>query len=404
MERMSESMTLKKSFFLIVSAAAVIVIILSAVSVRTCSGVHDRITLSHAFMAGGTVMPGGTLIRQEDGRYLMIMETGENFAGEDSPEYTRSELLLCRAMEVLMILLPVLFSLSGIGCAGAFFYRIKLKKPLQELRRGIEHMADSDLDFAIDCRQQDELGRLCGAFEAMRRELVENNRRMWSLLEERRKINASISHDLRTPITVIKGYGEFLERNAGREALTAEGTRAIALYIRQAAERLEQYANSVREVQALEDMVLEYRETSFQHFEEELRSQLAVMAGQSGKEISVFSKLPEQTAIFSEAAVFRMMENITANALRYCREKIEVELSFSAPFLVIAITDDGQGFSGKELAEATDFFYRGKTSKEHFGLGLSICRILAEKHEGMILLENAPGKGARVIVKIKVKN
>ena len=83
---------------------------------------------------------------------------------------------------------------------------------------------------------------------------------MWNLVDERRKINASISHDLRTPITVIKGYSEYLDKNTGKGTLTEDGTREIAVYIHQAASRLEEYADSVHEIQALEAMRLEYQE------------------------------------------------------------------------------------------------------------------------------------------------
>ena len=391
-----KNMTLRKSFFLIVFFTAVIVVVLSAASVRICSKTHDRITLSHAFIMNGAK------IDSEDGRY--IMEADADSATDPFTKYTDTELLICKAMEILIVLLPVLFSVSGIGCAAVFFYHIKLKEPLKALRQGISHIADNDLDFTIDYRKQDELGALCSAFESMRQELLKNNRYMWNLVNERKKINASISHDLRTPITVIKGYSEYLEKNAGRENLTEAGTREIAVYIHQAADRLEEYADSVHEIQALEDMKLEYRKISFRDFEEEFFSWLSVIAEQNGKEISVLSNLPRQGAVISSAAVFRITENVIANALRYCKEKIEVDVMFSRPFLFIQITDDGKGFSQKDLAEATDCFYKGKSSKEHFGIGLSICKMLAEKHGGSIRLENVQGKGARVTIKINTEN
>lgn len=388
-----KNMTLKKSFYLIVFVTAVCVIFLSAVAVRGCSKVHDRITLSHAFMVNSA------MIEVENGRY--IMDTGPNGAEGDFTICTDTELLVCRMMEVLIVLLPVIFSVIGIGCAGTFFYHIKLKEPLTALRQGISHIAKNDLDFTISYQKQDELGGLCSAFEAMRQELVKNHRYMWNLVDERRKINASISHDLRTPITVIKGYSEYLDKNTGKGTLTEEGTREIAGCIHQAASRLEEYADSVHEIQALEDMRLEYQEISLCDLEEELSSQLSIIAEQNQKEIQVLSKLPRQTAILSPAAVFRIVENIISNALRYCAEKIDVTISFSQPFLLIVITDDGKGFSQKDLMEATNCFYKGKSSKEHFGIGLSICKTLAEKHGGDICLGNAPDGGARVTVKIK---
>lgn len=397
-----KDMTLKKAFYLIVSVTAVVVLCLSAVSVRICSRIHDRITLSHAFRMDAAVFD------YEDGGYFaMEAETGGTEDGH--MEFTDRELWICRITEILMVFLPVLFSALGIVCAGTCFYHVKLKEPLTALKQGISHIADNDLDFSIGYGKQDELGELCRAFETMRGKLVKNNRYMWGLVEERKKINASIAHDLRTPITVIKGYSEYLDRNAGKENMTGDGTREIAGYINQAAVRLEEYADSVREVQALEDMRLEYEEVLLCSFLEEMRAQLSVMAGQNGKEIRLRARLPEQAVEMSAAAVFRIMENIVDNSLRFCRERIDVEVSFAASFLTITITDDGRGFSEKERVEATDYFYKGKMEgkhsmeKKHFGIGLTICRILAQKHGGTILLDNAPEGGARVTVKIKTE-
>lgn len=391
-----KSMSLKKSFCLIVFIAAMVVIVLSTAAVKICSQKHDEITVSHAFIANGA------LIYPANGRYIMEAAAGD--ADADTTAYTDSELLICRTLEILIVLLPVLFSVLGIGCAAISFYHIKLKEPLKALQQGIDHISNNDLDFTIDYQKQDELGKLCSAFECMRRELVRNNRHMWNLVDERKKINASISHDLRTPITVIKGYSEYLDKNTGKGTLTERGIQEIAVYIHQAAGRLEEYADSVHEMQSLEDMRLEYREVSLSAFEEEMVSQFSVIGGQTAKKICVSSELPQQTVILSTAAVFRITENIISNALRYCKEKIEVDISFSQPFLMVMVTDDGKGFSQKDLAEATDYFYKGKSSKDHFGIGLSICKMLSEKHGGCIRLDNAPGKGARVTVKIKTEN
>lgn len=133
-------------------------------------------------------------------------------------------------------------------------------------------------------------------------------------------------------------------------------------------------------------------------------SQLSVIDKQTTKKICVSSELPQQTVVLSTAAVFRITENMISNALRYCKEKIEADISFSQPFLIIMITDDGKGFSQKDLAEATNCFYKGKSSRDHFGIGLSICKMLSEKHGGFIQLDNAPGKGARVTLKIKTEH
>ena len=224
-----KSLSLKKALSLIVTITAAIVIILSVISVRICSNIHDQILLSHAFIMEPTVISP-----EQNGSYTISAK--EDNIDDNTLDYTDEELLICRVTEILMIVLPVLFSFAGIGCASSLFYHVKLKEPLTALKSGISHIADNDLSFSIDYQKQDELGQICIAFETMRRELSNNNRRMWELLDERKKINASISHDLRTPITVIKGYSEYLDRNIGKNVLTADGMREIAMYIHQAAD------------------------------------------------------------------------------------------------------------------------------------------------------------------------
>ena len=369
---------------------------MSAASVQICSNIRDQILLPHAFILQPSIVQPG-----ENGSYTL--EAGDNIPNNEAAEYTDQEVIIFNIAQTLIVLLPIIFSFTGIACASSVFYRIKLKEPLDTLKQGIVHIADDDLSFSISYQKQDELGRLCGAFEKMRRELLDNNRRMWALVDERKKINASISHDLRTPITVIKGYSEYLDRNIGKDVLTADGTREIAGYIHEAASRLEDYANSVHEVQALEDMSLDYKEIALPDLMKEMQTQLSILSEQHKTSIHLSANLPEQTVFLAPAAVFRIVENTVSNALRYCKSKIDVDFSYSQPFLTITVTDDGKGFSAQDRAEGVNYFYKGRKEKEHFGIGLTICKILAEKHGGTISLDNVPGGGARVTVKLKIE-
>ena len=391
-----KSLSIRKTFCLIVIVTAIAVLLLSAASVRICSNVRDQILLPHAYIFQPSVV-------QPEGNGKFTLEASGGPVNGEASEFTEQEVIAFKTAQALIVLLPVLFSFAGIACASSVFYRIKLKEPLDALKQGILHIADNDLSFPISYQKQDELGQLCGAFEKMRRELLDNNRRMWVLVEERKKINASISLDLRTPITVIKGYSEYLDRNIGKDVLTNDGTREIAGYIHEAASRLEDYANSVHEVQALEDMSLEYKEISLTELMKEMQTQLSILSEQHQTNIHISADLPEQTVSLAPAAVFRIVENIVSNALRYCKSKVDVDFSYSQPFLTITVTDDGKGFTAQDRAEAVNCFYKGKKEKEHFGIGLTICKILAEKHGGSISLNNAPEGGARVSVELEIQ-
>lgn len=389
-------LSIKKTFCLIEIMTAIVVILLSAASVRICSNIRDQILLPHAFIFQPSVV-----LPEENGRY--VLEAGGAIANNQPAGFTDHEVIMFKTAQALIVLLPIVYSFVGIGCASSLFFHIKLKEPLDALKLGIIHIADNDLSFSIGYHKQDELGQLCGAFEKMRRELLDNNRRMWALVDERKKINASISHDLRTPITVIKGYSEYLDRNIGKGVLTEEGTREIATYIHQAASRLEDYANSVHEVQALEDISLEYKEISLADLMNEMQTQLSILSEQHQTKINIFEQLPQKTVSIAPAAIFRIVENIVSNSLRYCKSQIDLDFSYSQPFLTITVADDGKGFSPQGQAEAVNYFYKGKKEKEHFGIGLTICKILAEKHGGTISLDNTPPGGASVTVKLKIE-
>ena len=98
-----------------------------------------------------------------------------------------------------------LYVIAAILLAAVLFYRNKLKRPLTILKEAAEKISAQELDFSVAYAAQDEMGNLCRSFEEMRQALQQNNRLMWQQMEERRRINAAFAHDLRTPLTVLKG-------------------------------------------------------------------------------------------------------------------------------------------------------------------------------------------------------
>ncbi|MDE6579920.1 MAG: HAMP domain-containing protein, partial [Ruminiclostridium sp.] len=151
--------------------------------------------------------------------------------------------LLYHACGVSMVLLPVVFALAGVLICGFAFYERKLKRPIETLFEATEKIAAQDLDFSVDYRSEDELGVLCTYFEQMRRALQENNEKMWSMLVERRQLQASVAHDLRNPIAIIEGHTEYLKMNISKERLSSEKTLPVLDNISSAAKRLEHYTD-----------------------------------------------------------------------------------------------------------------------------------------------------------------
>ena len=121
------------------------------------------------------------------------------------------------------------------------FYRFKLSDPLKALTEGIEQIAVDNLDFSVQYDAEDELGTLCGSFERMKNELQNNYKKIWHMTEERRKLNVAFAHDLRTPLTVLQGYTDFLEEYIPfpekEDTKLLETNHMMAYYIK----RLEDY-------------------------------------------------------------------------------------------------------------------------------------------------------------------
>ena len=107
--------------------------------------------------------------------------------------------------------------------AGRRFYRARLEGPIAAIDEAARRIAASDLDFSVEPSRDDELGRLCGQIEAMRAELECTEGELWRAAEGRRQVNAAFAHDLRTPLTVIRGQAELVGRLSGEPVELAAG-------------------------------------------------------------------------------------------------------------------------------------------------------------------------------------
>ena len=158
-----------------------------------------------------------------------------------------------------MIGLPVLYIMLGIGTAVAIYYRKKLRLPISQLQNGVEKIQEDNLDFCIEYSGDDELGQLCCSMEKMRRELRQKHKALWKSLEQRKLLNASVAHDIRTPITVLKGYLDYLEKNIPQDKITEDILLDTVSSMQGAVTRLEQYVDCVRNIEKMESVEIEKR-------------------------------------------------------------------------------------------------------------------------------------------------
>lgn len=298
-----------------------------------------------------------------------------------------------------MVGLPVFYIAVGIGAAAAVYYRKKLREPITQLQNGVERIQEDNLDFHIEYDGDDELGRLCCSMEKMRRELRQKHKALWESLEQRKLLNASVSHDLRTPITVLKGYLDYLEKNIPQDKLTEDMLLDTVSSMQGAVNRLELYVESVRDIEKIENIEIEKRSENVKLLLNELRSNVQQLTG--NKEIIISNDITVDKIQIDKGVFFRILENLLQNALRYAEKQVSINLSHKKDFLILTVKDDGKGFSAADLEKATTVFYSNDKEKQHFGIGLSVCKILCEKHGGLLYVGNQKEKGACVTAKLK---
>lgn len=294
-----------------------------------------------------------------------------------------------------MIGLPVLSIIIGIGSAAAIYYRMKLKAPILQLQEGMKRIQDNDLDFSIGYSSDDELGQLCRSMEKMRKELRHNNKTLLETLQQRKLLNTSVAHDLRTPITVLRGYLDFLEKNIPQDKLTEEMLMDTISSMQGAILRLERYAECVRDVEKIESIEIKREQQDTVSLLKEMESNICQL--EDDKKVVFLTDIFLPSINIDKSVVFRVLENLLQNAMRYRKEKVIVEVYQKDSLFLISVKDDGKGFSEEDLRQATNMFYGKEKGSEHFGIGLGVCRLLCEKHGGFLQIGNNEFSGAYVI-------
>ena len=289
------------------------------------------------------------------------------------------------------------------------FYRVHIAAPLAELAGAADRIAEQDLDFAIGTVRGRELGRLSETLEHMRASLLEAQRELWRTAESRRRLNAAFAHDLRTPITVLKGTVEMAQMRLRRgDTLDVDALDALSSQVA----RLERYATSMGGLTKLEDRPVERERLSADVLRGELEHHVARVVSARGSELdlelasrseSAESIRHDMTVLLDLSLVEEVLDNLLSNACAHAVSSVTFDMMVDAGTLALVVTDDGPGFTPEALHRGCDPFFSENKSAEHFGLGLNVSSVLCGLHGGEITLTNAETGGARVIATFDVR-
>lgn len=275
--------------------------------------------------------------------------------------------------------------------------------PLNKLREATKQIKAGNLDFALEVDADDEIGELCNDFEEMRIRLKENAEEKVQYDKESKELISNIAHDLKTPITAIKGYAEGIMDGV------ASSPQRLDKYIRtiyNKANDMDRLIDELTFYSKIDTNKIPYTFTKInvaQYFRDCVE-EVGLDMEAKGIELGYFNYVDEDVVVIADAEQMkRVINNIIGNSVKYIDKKkgiINIRIKDVGDFIEVEIEDNGKGIAQKDLPNIFDRFYRAdssrNSSKGGSGIGLSIVRKIIEDHGGKIWATSKEGIGTEI--------
>lgn len=311
-----------------------------------------------------------------------------------------------------LFLFIILFIVQTVLISRRFAGMLSVR--LSVLNDVTEKIRRRDLEISREYSDIREIDAALASLFRMGEALKDSLNEQWRLEKHKQEQVAALAHDIKTPLTVIRGNAELLDEEA-----LGESGREYNRYIRENAEEIENYLILLQEMLLSEDDTGESESISAEQMTEELIERAKILAsGYSEGRIGI--EIKKEDALFGSlvcdvSQIQRAWDNIVSNALEYTLPYGLHPLTITAEtvtedgksYLAVRVTDRGPGFTEDALLHAAEQFYQGDKSrheKRHKGLGLYTASKFAGRQGGKLILENAPeeGYGGRVSLLLSV--
>jgi signal transduction histidine kinase len=284
-----------------------------------------------------------------------------------------------------------------------YFMSRRILKPVNQLSAAASKIREGDLDFKMEPASKDELGKLVITFDEMRRKLKEASEIREQYEKNRRELIANISHDLKTPITSIRGYVEGIKDGV---ANTEDKLERYLDTIHTKAEHMNRLIDELFLYSKLDVKSLPFRfeEVELKAFLEDYLEELRLELREVNVQIHM-QKIERfrPTVMIDRDKMIRVMDNIIYNSVKYMdkdRCHIHISLEEKEEMVEVKIGDNGPGVPEKELSSIFNRFHRSDPSRNSnsvgSGLGLAIAAQIIKAHSGKIWAESAPGNGLSI--------
>jgi histidine kinase len=303
-----------------------------------------------------------------------------------------------------LVIVLILIVTNGVL---TFVVSRSITKPIEFLKRSAEQIKEGNLGCSVKCNSNDEIGQLCLAFEEMRLKLKESIERQLQYEDNRKELISSISHDLKTPITSIKGYTEGILDGV------ADSPEKIRKYIKTIHTKAIDVDKLIDELFLYSKLDMQKEPFNFERVDikeylEHCIEELQFDLDKDGLELDLQMDAEPVLVIADREKLKRVVTNIIANSVNFMDKengKIRVTLRAGKESLIIQIEDNGPGIPNEALPFIFSRFYRVESSRSTSaggnGLGLAIAKRIIEGHEGKIWVESQEGLGTSIFFTLK---
>ena len=305
--------------------------------------------------------------------------------------------------DLVLIAVVVLEILCLLVVISSLFGRY-LGKRMEKLLVAAHKIEQQDLEFTAEKTKIAEIDRVLDAFDHMKLALKESLARQWQDDKMRQDQLAALAHDLKTPLTIIRGNTELL-----LDLPLSDEQKECADYIETSAIQMQNYVQTLIEVtKSWESTQLNLQKVDVSCLLQETKNQISGLCAVNN--IRLYWNCSQYPAVVTADHDFliRALMNVLSNAVEHTPQggEITMEVSQREKMLSFVITDTGKGFSAEALKHGTEQFFmedESRNSKSHYGIGLYVAASVAQKHGGRLILENSQATGgAKVTLEIPV--
>jgi signal transduction histidine kinase len=282
---------------------------------------------------------------------------------------------------------------------GLWVYR-SIAVPLVKLKKATQNIKEGNLDFVLDVEGNDEFSELCQDFEEMRRRLKESTEEKNLIEKENKELISNISHDLKTPITAVKGYIEGIMDGV---ADTPEKMDRYVRTIYNKTNEMDHLINELTFYSKIDTNRIPYTfsKLNVEDYFADCAEEVGLELETQGIELVYANYVEKDVMVIADGEqIRRVIHNIISNAIKYMDKPkgiIQIRIKDVGDFIQIEIEDNGKGIGPKDLPYIFDRFYRTdvsrNSSKGGSGIGLSIVKKILEDHGGKVWATSRLGIG-----------